>query len=84
MLTPCERHPEREGKLAISLPSIGIMRYWCQECRDEYDRTHPSKGFGRAFGSGCGPEAAAEQRELKAMQDEEFRGKPSYKEKVYL
>jgi hypothetical protein len=37
----CERHPEREGQLAISLPSIGIARYWCQECRDEYDRTHP-------------------------------------------
>ena len=84
MLTPCERHPEREGKLAISLPSIGVARYWCKECRDAYDAQYPSKGFGRAFGSGCGPQAAAEQRELKEMQEQERRGKPSYIEKGYL
>ena len=84
MLTPCESHPEREGQLAISLPSIGIARYWCQECRDEYDRTFPSKGFGRAFGSGCGPEAAAEQRELKEMQDEFSRGMKHTESRRYL
>jgi hypothetical protein len=75
--TPCERHSDREGTLAISLPSIGIMRYWCQECRDEYDRTFPSKGFGRAFGTGTGKEAHAEAQESKRLQEDYDRARPT-------
>ena len=59
----CERHPERDGILAIDLPSIGIRRYWCQQCRDKYDAQYPSKGFGRAFGTGISKEAHAEAQE---------------------
>jgi hypothetical protein len=80
MLTPCERHPEREGKLAISLPSIGIMRYWCQECRDEYDATHQSKGFGRAFGTGLGPDANAEAQHWYVTYD--AAGNRTFKERT--
>ena len=84
MLTPCESHPEREGQLAISLPSIGIERYWCQECRDEYDRTHPSKGFGRAYASGLGPDAHVEAQEAGQLQDEFSRGVKHAEERRYL
>ena len=80
----CERHPEREGKLAISLPSIGIMRYWCQECRDEYDAKFPSKGFGRAYATGLGPQAHAEAQEAGRQQDEFSRGAKYSEERRYL
>ena len=80
----CERHPEREGKLAISLPSIGIMRYWCQECRDEYDRKFPSKGFGRAYASGLGPQAHAEAQESGRQQDDFDNARPFSEQRGYL
>ena len=80
----CERHPEREGKLAISLPSIGIERYWCAECRAEYDRIFPSKGFGRAFGTGCGAEAHAEAQEAGRLQQDYDNSKPYSQERRYL
>lgn len=83
-MTSCERHPEREGQLAISLPSIGIMRYWCQECRDEYDAKFPSKGFGRAYASGLGPDAQAEAQEAGQLQDEFSRGAKYSEERRYL
>jgi hypothetical protein len=35
----CENHPDREGLLAVSLPSIGIMRHMCAECRSAFDRS---------------------------------------------
>ena len=31
-IAPCENHPSRPGWLAISLPSIGVHRYLCDEC----------------------------------------------------
>jgi hypothetical protein len=80
----CERHPEREGMLAISLPSIGISRYWCQECLDEYDRIFPNKGFGRAYASGLGPDAHAEAQEAGKLQDEFSRGMKTTEERRYL
>ena len=80
----CERHPEREGQLAISLPSIGIVRYWCQECRDEYDRTHPSKGFGRAYATGLGPQAHAEAQEAARQQEDFDNAKPFSDQRGYL
>jgi hypothetical protein len=80
----CERHPEREGQLAISLPSIGVMHSWCQECRDAYDATHPSKGFGRAYASGLGSQAHAEAQEAGQLQDEFSRGAKHAEERRYL
>jgi hypothetical protein len=80
----CERHPEREGQLAISLPSIGIMRYWCAECRAEYDAKFPSKGFGRAYATGLGPDAHAEAQEAGQLQDEFSRGAKHAEERRYL
>lgn len=80
----CENHPDREGFLAIDLPSIRLKRFWCLECRLEYDAQFPSKGFGRAYGSGTGPQAAAEQRESKDMQDEFSRGMKTSDERRYL
>ena len=29
----CESHPGVEGMLTVDLPSIGIRRYMCQDCR---------------------------------------------------
>ena len=66
----CERHPDREGALSIDLPSIGLSRYWCKECRDAYDATFPAKGFGRAYATGLGKEAHAEAQEAKRLHDE--------------
>ena len=83
-MTSCERHPEHEGQLAISLPSIGIMRYWCQECRDEYDAKFPSKGFGRAYATGLGPQAHAEAQEAGRQQDEFSHGMKYTEERRYL
>ena len=80
----CERHPEREGILAISLPSIGIMRYWCHECREEYDRTYPSKGFGRAYATGLGPQAHAEAQEAKRYDEDYQDTKTNAKVRKYL
>jgi hypothetical protein len=40
--------------------------------------------MGRVFGSGCGSEAAAEQRELKEMQEEFSRGMKYSEERRYL
>lgn len=31
----CEIHPEREGKLRIDLPSIGVKRFLCEECNEQ-------------------------------------------------
>ena len=84
MLIPCERHPEREGVLAISLPYIGIARYWCKECRDAYDATYPSRGFGRAYATGLGPQAHAEAQEAGQQQDEFSRGVKHAEERRYL
>lgn len=36
-MTPCEKHAERDGRLAVHLPSLGIKRYMCEECRAELD-----------------------------------------------
>ena len=80
----CEHHPDREGTLAISLPSIGIRRYWCKECRDVYDATFPAKGFGRAFGTGIGSEAHAEAQESGRMDKEFQEGKQHAKVRKYL
>lgn len=33
-MIPCEKHAEREGTLAVDLPSIGMKRYMCAECRN--------------------------------------------------
>lgn len=30
---PCEAHADREGTLAADLPSLGIHRYLCAECK---------------------------------------------------
>ena len=80
----CERHPEREGVLAISLPSIGIARYWCKECRDAYDAQYPSKGFGRAYATGLGAQAHAEAQEAGKQQDEFSRAVKYAEERRYL
>ena len=37
-MSACENHADREGLLAVSLPSIGIMRYMCAECRTAFDK----------------------------------------------
>ncbi len=37
MTNSCENHAEREGLLTVSLPSFGIMRYMCGECRTAFD-----------------------------------------------
>ena len=74
----CERHPKREGKLAIDLPSLGIKRFWCKECSDAY----PSKGFGRAFGTGTGPIAHAEAQESGRLQAEYERGRSEPREYI--
>ena len=37
-MSACENHPEREGLLTVSLPSIGIMRHMCAECRTAFDK----------------------------------------------
>ena len=80
----CSRHPERDGKLAIDLPSIGIKHYWCKECRDKYDATFPSKGFRRAFGTGLGSDAHAEAQEANRYDDEYQSMKPHAKVRKYL
>lgn len=79
MTITCERHPDREGTLAIDLPSIGIRRYWCKECRDAYDAKFPAKGFGRAYGTGLGSQAHAEAQESGRMQ-REYEGAKPYSE----
>lgn len=33
----CDKHTDREGTLAVELPSIGVRRYLCAECRAELD-----------------------------------------------
>ena len=37
-MNACENHADREGLLAVSLPSIGIMRHMCAECRTAFDQ----------------------------------------------
>ena len=37
-MSACENHADREGLLAVSLPSIGIMRHMCAECRTAFDK----------------------------------------------
>ncbi len=34
----CETHADREGTLAVDLPSLGIKRYLCEQCRAELNR----------------------------------------------
>ena len=29
----CEKHADRPGSLAVDLPSIGVQRHLCDECR---------------------------------------------------
>ena len=84
MLIPCERHPERDGVLAISLPYIGIARYWCKECRDAYDATYPSRGFGRAYATGLGPDVHAEAQEAQRQQTDFDNAKPFSEQRGYL
>jgi len=31
----CEQHHDREGHLAVDLPSINVRRYLCDECSEE-------------------------------------------------
>ena len=76
----CERHPDREGTLAIDLPSMGIRRYWCSECRDAY----PSKGFGRAYATGLGKQAHEEAQEAAKAQQEFDNSKPYSEQRRYL
>ena len=33
----CENHADREGILAVDLPSIGIRRFMCMECKAAFD-----------------------------------------------
>ena len=55
--TPCERHPERKAVTSAPDARIGWRRrYMCKECAD----SEPKLGYARAFGTGLGPEAAAE------------------------
>ena len=30
---PCKNHEDRAGTLAVDLPSLGLRRYLCAECR---------------------------------------------------
>lgn len=76
----CERHPDRDGQLAIDLPSLGIKRYWCTECCDAY----PSKGFGRAYATGTSAEAHAEAQEAGRLQQEYDEAKPHSENRRYL
>ena len=76
MSDTCERHPDRQGFLSIDLPSIRIKRFWCLECRAEYDERFPSKGFGRAYGTGTSLEAHAEAQEAGRLQEEYHNAKP--------
>lgn len=80
----CELHPEREGLLSIDLPSIGLKRYWCVECRADYDAKFPARGFGRAFGTGIGPEAEAERQDDARMRREYDWLNPDTKQRSYL
>ena len=80
----CERHPDRQGFLSIDLPSIRVKRFWCLECRMEYDAQFPSKGFGRAFGTGLGKEAHAEAQESGRLQQDYDNSKPYSEDKRYL
>lgn len=38
-MKPCEKHADREGTLAVHLPSIGVKRYLCSECRADLTAT---------------------------------------------
>ena len=84
MSDTCERHPDRQGFLSIDLPSIRIKRYWCLECRTEYDERFPSKGFGRAYGTGLGHDANAEAQESGKLQQEYDEAKPHSETRRYL
>jgi hypothetical protein len=33
----CENHADRKAHLVVSLPSIGVMRYMCDECQVAFD-----------------------------------------------
>ena len=84
MSDTCERHPDRQGFLSIDLPSIRIKRYWCLECRTEYDERFTSKGFGRAYGTGLGSAAHAEAQESGRLQREYDDAKPHSETRRYL
>ena len=45
----CDTHAEREGTLAVDLPSIGVRRYLCDECRAEMIRIFSSYKGKREF-----------------------------------
>jgi hypothetical protein len=62
----------------VSLPSIGVQRYLCAECRAIDDR----KAFTstRAFATGLGWDAAQESREAQRYQEDYDRAKPYSKE----
>lgn len=38
----CENHADREGTLTVDLPSIGVRRFMCAECRSAFNATMSS------------------------------------------
>ena len=34
----CDQHPDRGGILFVDLPSIGVRRFGCFECRANFDK----------------------------------------------
>jgi hypothetical protein len=34
----CDNHPDRDGILFVDLPSIGVRRWGCFECRANFDK----------------------------------------------
>ena len=73
----CEKHPDRDGILTVDLPSIGIRRYMCLECRMAWQLGIKPE---RAYGTGLGRAAHQEAQESKRYADDWERGKASYRE----
>ena len=77
----CEKHPDRDGILTVDLPSIGIKKYECIECRAAWQL---SVGHGRAYGTGLGQEAHREAQEAWRYDREIQQGKLNAKVRKYL
>ena len=80
-MTQCERHSGRHGILTVDLPSIGIRRYMCLECRMAFELAVSS---GRAYATGLGHEAHREAQEAARFDQQLQEGKLHAKVRKYL
>ena len=70
----CEFHPEREGKLRIDLPSIGVKRYLCEECNDKIVRAFSNiKGERNRFPLRYQDERSPDGRSIYADHQGKYR-----------